>query len=711
MLAGKTRKKHFKFIFFSVIQVQKKECNLLNEELIIREFLTYNQQKRTLSQQTRKKNFMTTEKLNQSTTNQSITKIGIIGLPNSGKTQVYNYLTGTYNIVANSLLTTIEYKKTKCEIDGHPCEITDTPGLHELYVQSHEEASTRDYIFSEDPDILVLCMDSTRLKQSLNLAIDLIELGKPLIIALNALDETSRRGIWLDSKKLFHFLRVPVIETIALTGQGIDKLKEALFNTKGIKWEFQYDRTIEDGIEQIVDHLPDHIAYQRKIATLLLMNDPYIYDYLSKDLHISISDIESIKSWVTKTQKNFPGSITRIINHRRSQWVDDIHSEVIQKQNISPYEIEKTIARMCRKPSTGIPILLFIVYIMYLAVVNLANVLAGWLDETIWVPIANLVNAFVPQGFFNDFLIGDYGILSLGIANAFITVLPILSVFFLIYNTLEDIGYIPNLCILTKRLFEKVGLSGASVMPLVLGFGCKTMATLTTKSLSSKRERYIAIYLIAFAIPCAAQMGLNISILGRMGIEAFAITFAVLSIAEICAGFILNLILKSEEKGDFIQELPPIRLPVPKAIVVKTYYRLIWFLEEALPVFIYAALAMFILDKTGLLMASKVFLSPVIQGWLGLPLEMVDALILCMARHEAAAGLIIKLIQDNMLDWTQCIVAVTITTMFVPCFANIMAMVKELGVTKTVLMTLIINASSFVIAGCLHWTLVFALSL
>jgi len=653
---------------------------------------------------------MSTNKHNQTPTTPPVSKIGIIGLPNSGKTQVYNCLTGTYSVVANSLLTTIEHKKTMCEINGHTCEVTDTPGLHELYVQSHEESLTRDYIFSENPDIIVLCMDSTRLKQSLNLAIDLIELGKPIIIALNALDETSRRGIWLDSQKLFRFLRVPVVETIALNAQGIDDLKEALFKTKGIKWEFQYDRTIENGIFQIMELLPDQIPHQRKIATLLLMNDPYIYEYLSKNYQVSQSDIDGIKTWVKQTQQNFPGNITRLINHRRSQWVDDIANEVIQKQKLQPYEIEKKIARMCRTPLTGIPILLGIVYIMYLAVVNLANVLAEWMDETIWAPIANLVNAFIPQGFFNDFLIGDYGILSLGIANAFITVLPILSVFFLIYNTLEDMGYIPNLCILTKRIFEKVGLSGASIMPLVLGFGCKTMATLTTKSLSSNRERYIAIYLIAFAIPCAAQMGLNISILGRMGLKAFAITFAVLSFAEIMAGIILNLLLKDEERGDFIQELPPIRMPMPKAIVVKTYFRLLWFLEEALPVFIYAALAMFILDKTGILMSSKIFLSPVIQGWLGLPLEMVDALILCMARHEAAAGLIIKLVQEGLLNWTQCIVAVTITTMFVPCFANIMAMVKEMGVGKTVLMALTINASSFVIAGCLNWILIFALS-
>jgi len=634
-------------------------------------------------------------------------KVGIIGLPNSGKTQLFNNLTGTYNIVANAILTTISHKKNTCKINDILCEITDTPGIHELLAQTYEEASTRDYIFDEKPDVLIMCMDSNRLKQSLYLTLDLLELGIPLIIALNAIDETCRRGILLDTRKLLHFLRVPVVECIALSGQGMEELKEAIFQAKGIKWEFKYSETIENGIDQIVCKLPTNIANQRKIASLLLLNDPYIIDFIKKYKNVTDENIQEIHMIVNQTRKEFQGNIARVVNTRRNQWVDDIANEVMIQQSLMPHEFEKTFARLCRTPLTGIPILLFIIYLVYLGVVNCANVIAEWMDSRIWVPIQDLINVLVPAGFFNDFLIGDYGILSLGLANAFITVLPILSVFFLIYNTLEDVGYIPNLCVLTRRFFEKLGLSGESVMPLVLGFGCKTMATLTTKSLQSKRERYIAIYLIAFAIPCAAQMGLNISILGRIGLEAFVIAFIVLISVEIIAGLILNIVLPYEEKGEFIQELPPIRLPTMKAVIVKTWYRMIWFLEEAVPVFIYAALALFVLDKTGILMASKLFLSPVIQGWLGLPLEMVDALILCMARHEAAAGLIIKLIGDGLLNFTQCIVAVVITTMFVPCFANIMAMIKELGTYRAIMMTVMINASSFVIAGCLNWALIY----
>ena len=201
-------------------------------------------------------------------------------------------------------------------------------------------------------------------------------------------------------------------------------------------------------------------------------------------------------------------------------------------------------------------------------------------------------------------------------------------------------------------------------------------------------------------------MALNMSILGRMGIKAFVIAFSTLAFVEIAAGCALNKILKEEDRSDFIQELPAIRIPNPKAVIIKTYYRLWWFIKEAVPVFIYAAVILFVIDKVGILSVVKNALEPVMDGFLGLPVQMVDALILCMARHEVAAGLIIKLIEKGQLNYIQCIVAVTITTMFVPCFANIMAMIKELGARRALTMAVIINASAFLIAGCLNWGLV-----
>lgn len=631
-------------------------------------------------------------------------KVVIVGLPNTGKTQVFNNLTGDYSLVANCPLTTMEIKRTTCQINKQLYEVIDTPGLYKLYTHSQAELIACDLILSEEPDVILQCIEANRLKQSLSLTADLLELGIPLVISLNAIDETLKKGIWIDSRGLSSLLDTPVVESIATDGQGTQELRNAIVGAKSSKCDFRYGDDLDKGIAAIEAMLPEDAPYKRKESMLLLMNDPYITNYLrnayeEKEIAPAIRKANDFR-------QQFNWNINLLINRNHGNWIDNIIEQVVRRQKLSPIRFSQGFARLCRHPVWGIPILLAIVYAMYLLVVNVANTMAEWMTNTLWAPVENMIGGMVGAGFWNDFLIGNYGILSLGLANALITVLPILAVFFIMFNILEDIGYIPNLCVLTKRIFEKLGLSGSAVMPLVLGFGCKTMATLTTRSLRSKREKYISIYLIAFAIPCAAQMGLNMGILGRMGTSAFLIVFFVLIFVEIAAGLILNKILKAEEKSGFMQELPPIRLPNPRAVLVKTYYKLYWFLKEALPVFIYAAIALFALDKLGILDATKRILSPVIKGFLGLPLEMVDALILCMARHEAAAGLIINLIDKGKLDFVQCIVAVTITTMFVPCFANIMAMINELKAKRALIMAVVINISAFTIAGILNFVLI-----
>jgi len=446
------------------------------------------------------------------------------------------------------------------------------------------------------------------------------------------------------------------------------------------------------------------MSFKHKMAALLLLDDPFLVDHLEAEL--GQDKTVALEELAEKVRRQFRGNIAIAMNRNRGQWIDELVEGATRKQKIAPGEFSKAFGRLSRHPVFGIPILLAIVLGIFLLVVGVANVIATWMDQTLWVPVQSKIDSLVTIEWLNEFLIGDYGVLSLGLANAFLTILPILTVFFIAFNILEDIGYIPNLCVLTKRILDKLGLSGSAIMPLVLGFGCKTMATLTTKSLRSKKERYIAIYLIAFAIPCAAQMALNMSILGRMGARAFVIAFSALLLVEVAAGLILNRILKEEQRSDFIQELPAIRLPSPRAVIVKTYYRIWWFIKEAVPVFVYAAVILFVLDKVGILDATKNALKPVMNGLLGLPVQMVDALILCMARHEAAAGMIIKLIEKGELNYVQCIVAVTITTMFVPCFANIMAMIKELGAKQALTMAVIINASAFMIAGLLNRLLV-----
>jgi len=646
------------------------------------------------------------EKLKQvnSTSPPLVRKIAIIGLPNTGKSQIFNNLTGEYTLVANYPLTTVEIKKNRCRINDELYEVIDTPGLHCLYIHSEEELIVRNLIFKETPDIIIQCIDANQLKQSLTLTADLLELGLPMVISLNAIDETAKKGIWIDSAGLSRALGVPVIESIAINGLGTKELKDALNKARRGKCNLQYGSIIDNGISAIESLLPSEVRFKHKSAILLMLNDPFLADYLTKE-H-GEEKVAQLTEQVKAVRRQFNGHCGNALNNKRSRWVDALTENTTRKQKIIPGQLSQSFGRLSRHPVFGVPILLMVLFSMYLLVVNVANVITAWMDQTLWIPIESRINNLITIGWLNDFLIGDYGVLSLGLANAFLTILPILTVFFFAFNILEDVGYIPNLCVLTKRIFDRLGLSGGAIMSITLAFGCKTMATLTTRTMRSRKEKFITVYLIAFALPCAAQMALNMSILGRLGIRAFMTVFFVLGLVWIAAGLSLNQILKDDNKSVFLQELPAIRLPNPKAVIVKTYYRLWWFIKEAVPVFMYAAVILFTIDKLGILNAAKRVLSPVMINFLGLPIQMVDALILCMARHEAAAGLIIKLIKAGQLNYIQCIVAVTITTMFVPCLANIMAMIKELGPRRALTMVIIINASAFLIATCLNWVLI-----
>jgi ferrous iron transport protein B len=653
-------------------------------------------------------------KIENSGNSRPVKKIAIVGLPNTGKSQVFNNLTGEYALVANYPLTTVEMKRTRCEIDGEPYDVIDTPGLHCLYIHSEEELIVRNMIFTDVPDIIIQCIDANQLKQSLTLTADLLELGIPMVISLNAIDETARRGVLIDSGRLSALLGVPVVESRTVDSVDIRELKDSLSEASRGKLSLQYGEVIDDGISSIESGLPEEMSFKRKVAVLLLLADPFLADYLREKY--GQEKVAQLKKKVKKIRSGFRGNFGRAINKKRSQWVTETALNSTKKQKIAPGEFSRAFGRLSRHPIFGIPILAIFLVTTYLLVTYVAGFLDAHLSTLLLDPTIEFVERLftaedgsIRSQFWHDFLIGHYGILTLGLFNAIVTILPILSVFFLMFGFLEDIGYIPNLCVLTKRIFSRIGLTGKSVMPLVLGFGCKTMATLTTSGLRSKKEKFIAVYLIAFALPCSAQMGIDMAIFGRIGIKAFMIGYGSLVLIELCAGFALNKIIKGQEKSDFIQELPAIRIPSPKAIATKTYYRLYWFLKEAVPIFIVAAAVLFLIDKTGVLDLTKTLMSPIVEGWLGLPRDIVDVFILALARHEAAAGLTLDMVDAGALNYIQCIVTVVITTMFVPCFANIVAMCKQMGVKTGLAMALAINISSFILGGILNWILIFTI--
>ncbi len=637
-----------------------------------------------------------------------IKKVALIGLPNTGKSQIFNNLTGEYAVVANYPRTTIEIKRTLVKIKEQFYEIIDTPSLHSLYIHSEEEIVVRNLILEEKPDIIVQCIDALQDKQSLLLTADLLELETPIVIVLNAIDESMRRGVVIDSKELERMLGVKVVESIATRGIGREEIKIAISCAKKSQARIKYGLKIESALIEMMSAMPFDMAFKFKTALLLSLMDPFLENSLEKKHGKEM--LAHVRLEIGKVRHKLKEGIHQEVHNKRHEWVEDICNKVIKRQNRAYVpSFAQNFAQASRHPFFGIPILMCFLAVVYLSVTNSSKLTDQPLNQFLVDPSLRFIAWLKLPVFWNDFLVGDHGLLTLGVFNAICTVLPILSVFFFVYGLFEDSGYITNFSVLTKRIFEKIGVTGQAITSIVLGFGCKTMATLTTRGLTSYKEKFITNFLILFAIPCSVQLSINIAILGKFGVVALLIAFGTLGAMEVTAGILLNFFIKDQRKNYFIQELPAMRLPSIKAVGIKTYYRIMWFLKEALPIFMLSAVGLFAAEKFGLLVILRQALHPLLVGWLGLPSTMTDIFILAFARREAAAGVIYKMASSGGLNYIQSIVAVVITTTFYPCFASVITLSKEMGVRTAVIMSILFLTTSFTIAGLLHWGLVFLL--
>ncbi|MBF0360274.1 MAG: ferrous iron transport protein B [Oligoflexia bacterium] len=651
-------------------------------------------------------------------------KVIIVGDPNSGKSILFNKLSKVYSIkgqkkysiVANYPYTTIEPIRTTLQINDEKFELIDSPGLNTLVTTSEDEISVRNMIIKESPDLIIQSLNSNKIEKSLFLTAQLLELNTPMILVLNFIDETHKKGIWLDSKKLEQLTGIPTVESIAPEGKGFaDLAKEILIALKKNPQQrnfreslVKYNDTIKHGINVIDEvltshsHSHSHSTLSTSMKILLLLEDLSV-ELLVKDTY-GEQVIKKVKERIIRYKNNLNYNFFNQITIARLNWVDEIAENIIKESQISASNIQEKIGRYSRHPIWGWPILALVMYLTYLLVGQLAaNTMVSFLENYIFHPLYQLIGQNIEHKILRDFLVGEYGILSTGLGNALATALPILCMFFLILNMMEDSGYFTNVCILVSRFTKKLGLSGQSILPLMLAFGCKTMATLTTQILSSKKERYIAIFLIAFAIPCSPQMGLILGILASSSFSAFVIVFTSLVIAEFCAGIILNKILKDDIRTDFILEIPPIRIPKFQDIFLKLYYRMKWFLKEIPPLFMIGAFLLFVLDQTHALIIIKKALTPIVVSFLSLPIQTVDAFLLCLVKHEAGAVQLLNLSASNSLSHLQIIVSLIIITTLGPCFANLMAIIKQIKLKQAIVMRVIILVAAILTGGAVNW--------
>jgi ferrous iron transport protein B len=358
------------------------------------------------------------------------------------------------------------------------------------------------------------------------------------------------------------------------------------------------------------------------------------------------------------------------------------------EEDLDSRSLRDRLGSALARPLVGIPVLLVVLYLgLYKFVGELGSgIVVDWLETTVFENGLNplLEDAFawlVPWTWLRGLFVGEYGVLTLGVRYAVAIILPIVGTFFLFFSILEDSGYFPRLALLVDRLFKKIGLSGRAVIPMVLGFACDTMATMVTRTLETRRERVLATLLLALAIPCSAQLGVILAILSSNP-AALTVLIATLTGVFLVIGWLGARVLPGEAPS-FHMELPPMRMPRPSNVMTKTASRMQWYFMEVLPLFLIASVILWVGDLTGLLQKALAGLTPV-MGWLGLPSEAAQAFLFGFFRRDYGAAGLFDLHQTGALDPVQLTVSAVTLTLFVPCVAQFLMMLKERGV-KTAL--------------------------
>jgi ferrous iron transport protein B len=310
---------------------------------------------------------------------------------------------------------------------------------------------------------------------------------------------------------------------------------------------------------------------------------------------------------------------------------------------------------------------------------------------------AALAARLIPLELAREYLVGEYGVITMGLTYAVGIVLPVVATFFLMFGVLEDSGYIPRLAIFADRIFRAMGLNGAAILPMVLGLGCDTMATMTARILGTPKERLIATLLLALGVPCSAQLATIMGILGGISFAALATLFGVVLGQLFVVGWLAARVLPGR-RSPLILELPPIRRPRLRNVLLKTQHRVWWYFGEVVPLFLAGTTLLFVLDRLHALEFIGRAAEPIVSTLLGLPPATAPIFLMGFLRRDYGAAGLFELAQSGGLTGVQAVVALTVMTLFVPCVANLLMIARERG-ARTALGILAIVTPVAVLTG------------
>ncbi|MCC7207867.1 MAG: ferrous iron transport protein B [Anaerolineae bacterium] len=622
----------------------------------------------------------------------------LVGNPNVGKSVIFGRLTGRYVVVSNYPGTTVEVARGTLP-DGAP--ILDTPGTNTLSGHSDDERVARDVLLAhrDTARAVVQVADAKNLRRALLLTLQLADLGVRAVLVLNMLDEAEAHGLHIDADLLSERLGIEVVSMVATRGDGFERLLAAIDRARPITARPHYDSPVEAALARIERLLPPDTHDPRGAAVRLLGGDPA----LAARLHLN----GALTAVQADTAAIYGRPARTVLIGQQMAAAAALLEGVISEPPHAAPTLAARLSRWLTHPILGWPVLLAVLFVVYKFVGEFgAGTLVDFMEGTLFGEIVNplatrLIDMALPVPFIHDVLVGPYGVISMALTYGLALVLPIVATFFIAFSLLEDSGYLPRLAVMLNRAFKLMGLNGKAVLPMVLGLGCDTMATMTTRILETRKERILTTLLLALGVPCSAQLGVILGMLGALSPAGVLIWLGVVVGTMLVVGLIAARLVPGE-RGDFVLELPPLRLPRPGNILIKTLARLEWYLKEVLPLFVVGTLILFALDRTGALAVVEKAAAPLVSGFLGLPEAAAGAFLIGFLRRDYGAAGLFAMALAGQMTAQQVVVSLIVITLFIPCIANVLMIVKEYGAKVALGVALTVFPLAFLVGGLVN---------
>ena len=605
-------------------------------------------------------------------------RFALVGQPNCGKSTLFNQVAGYKAATGNFSGTTVTFTETKVRVLGEVVELVDLPGTYTLLGTNPAERVVLDYLVGNEVDAVINVVDATHLAQGLALTLELLELNRPVVLAVNMMDEAKRQGMKIDGEKLSQLFHIPVLPIIATKGQGVRNVFASAFeaarqNKSALRQRYSPD--LEAHIEKIAQrisaiHLP---IGSEALALKLLEGDPQLIQQVSE----TIPDIENeIQSSVDQLCHITGRQAVWLVSKERHDLALELSKQVLAttKKGLS---FRDRLDDYLLHPVFGYVFLILVMFLFFWGV----NALGGLIEQPL-ITIADQLNAKLLTAFSDKGLLAQIlsGALQ-GFTGGLAIVLPYLVPFLIGLGFLEDVGYLPRMAFLMDSLMHRMGLHGKAVVPFILGYGCNVSSVMSTRIMEDKRDRFLA-SLLSSMVPCSARMAVIFGLAAFYLGPVYGVGIYLLNILVIAAtGRIISHFLPEDSPG-LILEMPVYRFPTLRTVTAKAWLRIREFIVEAWPLLIAGSIILAVMNYYQLAQYTDVLFRP-ITWLLGLPSQVGTPLIFGILRKELSLVMLGQALGsmnfDQVLTQTQMLTYTIFVVFYVPCLATLIAIRKELG--------------------------------